>query len=96
MTKIDSISGLLPANAALITTRPFRSPHHPVSDAGFIAGGLISKRALAGLAPCLEENRSDLCPDYRALCRIRQAAPPKREEFRLLGKKISAGSRTFP
>ena len=96
MTKIHSISGLLPANAALVTTRPFRSPHHPVSDAGFIAGGLISKRALASLAPCLEENRSDLRPDYRALCCIRQATLPKREEFRLLGKKISGGSKTFP
>ena len=96
MAKIHSISGLLPANAALVTTRPFRSPHHPVSDAGFIAGGLISKRALAGLAPCLEEDRSDRCPDYRARCCIRQAAPPKREEFRLLRKKIGGGSKTFP
>src|SRR6476660_7878848 len=33
-TKIHSLSGLLPANAALVTTRPFRSPHHAVSDSG--------------------------------------------------------------
>jgi predicted ATPase with chaperone activity len=33
-TKIHSISGLLPSNTGLITTRPFRSPHHSVSDAG--------------------------------------------------------------
>src|SRR5215217_2972358 len=38
-TKIHSISGLLPANAALVTTRPFRSPHHSISEAGLIGGG---------------------------------------------------------
>jgi magnesium chelatase family protein len=37
-TKIQSISGLLPANAGLVTTRPFRAPHHSVSDAGLIGG----------------------------------------------------------
>jgi len=38
-TKIHSVSGLLPANKALIATRPFRSPHHTISDAGLIGGG---------------------------------------------------------
>jgi magnesium chelatase family protein len=36
VTKIHSLSGLLPANQALVTTRPFRSQHHSVSDAGLI------------------------------------------------------------
>jgi magnesium chelatase family protein len=39
-TKIHSISGLLPANTGLIATRPFRSPHHSVSDAGLIGGSI--------------------------------------------------------
>lgn len=39
-TKIHSIHGSLPPEKALIATRPFRSPHHSVSDAGLIGGGV--------------------------------------------------------
>ncbi|MBN1466908.1 YifB family Mg chelatase-like AAA ATPase [candidate division KSB1 bacterium] len=42
-TKIHSVAGLLVAGKALITTRPFRSPHHTISDAGLIGGGTIPK-----------------------------------------------------
>lgn len=38
-TKIHSISGALAPHQALITRRPFRSPHHTVSDAGLLGGG---------------------------------------------------------
>jgi magnesium chelatase family protein len=37
-TKIHSICGLLQAGQALVTTRPFRSPHHTASDAGLLGG----------------------------------------------------------
>jgi magnesium chelatase family protein len=37
-TKIHSVVGLLPAQAALVRTRPFRSPHHTISDVGLIGG----------------------------------------------------------
>ena len=40
-TKIHSIMGLLKSGNGLITTRPFRSPHHTISDAGLIGGGHI-------------------------------------------------------
>ena len=38
-TKIHSISGTLPDHQALVAKRPFRSPHHTVSDAGLLGGG---------------------------------------------------------
>ena len=37
-TKIHSICGLLMAGQALVTSRPFRSPHHTASDAGLLGG----------------------------------------------------------
>ncbi len=38
-TKIHSVAGKLADNASLIAQRPFRSPHHTISDAGLIGGG---------------------------------------------------------
>lgn len=38
-TKVHSISGLLGKQNALLTTRPFRAPHHTISDAGLLGGG---------------------------------------------------------
>jgi len=38
-TKIHSIAGTLAPHQALITHRPFRSPHHTISDAGLLGGG---------------------------------------------------------
>jgi magnesium chelatase family protein len=38
-TKIHSIAGTLKPHLALITKRPFRSPHHTISDAGLLGGG---------------------------------------------------------
>lgn len=38
-TKIHSIAGILPKDSALVTERPFRNPHHTVSDAALVGGG---------------------------------------------------------
>jgi len=42
-TKIHSVAGLLPSDQPLIGTRPFRSPHHTISEAGLIGGGRIPR-----------------------------------------------------
>ena len=42
-TKIHSILGLVNEQMPLVATRPFRSPHHTISDAGLIGGGRIPK-----------------------------------------------------
>lgn len=39
VTKIQSISGLLDPKRSFLTTRPFRAPHHTISDAGLLGGG---------------------------------------------------------
>ena len=38
-TKIHSVAGKLPVNASLMYTRPFRNPHHTVSDVALVGGG---------------------------------------------------------
>ena len=38
-TQVHSVAGVLPSGTGLMTARPFRSPHHSISDAGLIGGG---------------------------------------------------------
>ncbi len=49
-TKIHSVAGVLDAAAGLVTQRPFRSPHHTISDAGLIGGGIVPRPGEVSLA----------------------------------------------
>lgn len=49
-TKIHSVAGKLGTNAQLITKRPFRSPHHTVSDVALVGGGGIPQPGEISLA----------------------------------------------
>src|SRR5580658_7330723 len=42
-TRIHSVAGLLEDSRGLVGTRPFRSPHHTISDAGLIGGGAVPR-----------------------------------------------------
>src|SRR6185437_14238474 len=49
-TKIHSVAGVLDQGAGLVGVRPFRAPHHTISDAGLIGGGVIPRPGEVSLA----------------------------------------------
>ncbi len=49
-TKIHSVAGKLGDNSSLIATRPFRSPHHTISDVALVGGGNIPQPGEISLA----------------------------------------------
>lgn len=49
-TKIHSVAGVLDSAQGLVTHRPFRAPHHTISDAGLIGGGMVPRPGEVSLA----------------------------------------------
>lgn len=49
-TKIHSVAGVLEAGVGLVALRPFRAPHHTISDAGLIGGGAVPRPGEVSLA----------------------------------------------
>ena len=49
-TKIHSVAGLLDSSQGIMGARPFRSPHHTISDAGLIGGGSVPRPGEVSLA----------------------------------------------
>ncbi len=50
VTQVASVAGTLPAGRSLVAQRPFRAPHHTVSDVGLIGGGTVPRPGEVSLA----------------------------------------------
>jgi magnesium chelatase family protein len=49
-TRIHRVAGLTGARIAVVTTRPCRAPHHPISEVGLIGGGQVPMPGEVSLA----------------------------------------------
>lgn len=92
VTRIYSVSDMLPSDMPMIQSRPFRAPHHTISHAGLIGGGKIPRPGEVTLA-----NRGvlflDELPEFdsRSLEVLRQPM-----EDKVVTISRAAGSLTFP
>ncbi len=49
-TRIHSVTGVLPSESGLVLARPFRAPHHTISDAGLVGGGSVPRPGEVSMA----------------------------------------------
>jgi magnesium chelatase family protein len=78
-TRIRRVAGLTGDRTALVTTRPFRAPYHPMSDMGRIGGGHVPMPGDVSLA-----HHGVRCLDERPACR--------RHSLEVLGQPLEASS----
>ena len=82
-TAIHSVAGLIPPGAGLLVERPFRAPHHTISDAALVGGGAHPRpgEVASRITACCFSTR---CPSSSGTCstscasRSRKAASPCR------------------
>ncbi len=89
-TRIYSVAGLLPLKTSLVTRRPFRAPHHHITNAGLIGGGALPQPGEISLAHNGVLFLDEL-PEFRrqALEQLRQ---PLEEGFLTVARSgVSAG-----
>ncbi len=92
VTKIYSVSGMLPADRPFVSQRPFRAPHHTISHAGLVGGGRMPRPGEITLASHGVLFLDEL-PEFNA-----QALETLRQplEDRVVTISRAAGSLTFP
>jgi magnesium chelatase family protein len=91
-TKIHSVAGVLDSGAGLVGTRPYRAPHHTISDAGLIGGGAVPRPGEVSIAhngvlfldelPEFPRNVLESCDSRSKMEPFRSRAPPCRSPSR--------------
>ena len=93
-TKIHSVAGKLQRNSSLITTRPFRAPHHTISDIALIGGGSFPRPGEISLA-CNGVLFLDELPEFkRAVLEVMRQ--PLEDRTITISRAKSRGNSTLP
>ncbi len=92
ITRIHSVAGALAPHQALVAKRPFRAPHHTISDAGLLGGGTYPMPGEVSLAHCGVLFLDELPEFHRNVLEVMRQ--PLEDGFVVISR--AAGSITFP